>query len=84
MMKMTNFLKLAILTTTAFFCISGVSPRKEVQPVSEARAATVEAESKEKSVSQKPAQRKSAAQRSMEPESQTSMNQKSAAKRSME
>jgi hypothetical protein len=83
-MKTTYFLKLAALGLTAIFCISGQSPRKEVQEVPAVQHSAANTETKnQKPVSQKAAQ-KSAAKRAMESDGQTSMNQKSAAKRSME
>lgn len=82
-MKNSNFLTLAALSFAAILSISGQSPRKEVEEVLTTECLANE-NGKDNPSPKKSEQRKSAAQRSMESDSQTSMNQKSAAKRSME
>jgi len=85
-MRKTDLLNIAALSFAAILCISGQSPRKEMQEVPTTQCEAREAEAK-KEISMKAGdvkKRKSAARKSMEENPQTSMNQKSAAKRSMQ
>lgn len=87
-MKTGEVLKLAGLGLLFTLCTSGQSPRKEVPSAPTTQCITTEAEvKKETPTVQKaaaPKGRKSAAQKSMEVEEQTTMNRKSAAQRAME
>jgi hypothetical protein len=84
-MEKTNFLTFAAVIISSILCMAGQSPRKEVLVAQETQHSVSNTEAREENpISQKSKQKKSAAQRSMESDSETSMNQKSAAKRSME
>ncbi len=84
-MEKTNFLGFAAVIISSVLCMSGQSPRKEVELAPEIQQSVSYSEPREENpISQKSNQKKSAARRSMESDSETSMNQKSAAKRSME
>jgi hypothetical protein len=84
-MEKTNFLAFAAVIISSILCMAGQSPRKEVLLAPETQHSVSNSEPRQENpVSQRSNQKKSAAQRSMESDSETSMNQKSAAKRSME
>jgi hypothetical protein len=83
-----QFCKIACLSVAAIFCVSGQSPRKEIHVIPATEQITRQAEIKkevsnpEKKVDSN--RRKSAAQRSMEAESQAAADPKSAAQKSMD
>lgn len=78
-------LKIAVVSLSAFFCLSGQFARKDVQEVPSTQCAINEIElQKEEPVKQQQPKRKSAAKKSMEDNGQRTIVRKSAAKRSME
>ena len=76
-----NSAKIALLGFTAFFCLSGQIPRKEVEEVPSTQCVTGAEVQKEKMSQQH--ERQSAAKKSMQDNGQTTMNRKSAAKNAM-
>ncbi len=87
-MKKNGCLKLAVIGFAAMLCVSGQSPRKEVQMVPEAQCVVKEADVKKpEPVSQKSGKqktRRSAAQRAMEADASSAIHRKSAAQRAIE
>lgn len=84
-----QFYKIAVLSLVAIFCTSGQSPRKEIQVIPATEQITKKVEVKKEALTPEKKvnslSRKSAAQRSMEAESQTTAeNQKSAAQRAID